>query len=1663
MNFTLGDLLAWMQLNITESLKKRVFNFIFKRVFSRFIKELNLDQFDIELSSGKISLNYPQLNLPSINSVLGDFPFILTAGVIENITVVVPWTDLLNGKMKVDIASLDLTFCFKENCKNSTEILSSVKESFLGERKNDVLATSVFMGELRKSDVHEEFKQEKTNFDINDDEEIIARIIEGIIGSLKATISKVTLRFEFPNLSTDSMVVAMFHIPEIIYEDKTQMPEKDESWYPSFFKYRLKFSQFYVQLFEEDEKNIKKSLQHKNTMIFGDSTENIVNIKLVPGEYNKQSSLDVECILPSIHSIIKTSQIEIITKLSNLLEKFISKGDEYSDDDYDDDDQFHDLLSDDNIEKESQLDPETIQQLLNNEFEKASESQFYLNSQYDTTFKNFENSNVKSEEFFSDSDSDIDSIPEKSTTTKSLNNSPINFTLRVILLKESSVNLLYKDIDLKNIWSTFKSRPKINEDHLVLNIGESNFLFSSLNGKNLINLKVNDFNIKENLFNKENSFNIVNSILQFENNPNFEFQYETKKKINTISITVSPLEINFDVGFKERIMSILKKVNLNFNQSKSISSRKSSKTLKDSRILHDLDRNLDNIPKGLEIDIFLNSIKFNILYPEDGFKNKLKFKSDKLIIHLDEIKLTTKMNSEKKNTKWKGEIDSATFHLNDAKILSAFSENDKKIEIEFTTNDLIKTEVLFNELDQNLSHDLSQSSIIFKDEDSFFGKKHYSDSDDSDEDHENYKNNIPQYEEKDWFEMGETLDKTFELQRKVDASEYVLNIAISKILVNLTEQQLKKLHVLMIDLLMNLSISTEVKSTSDNDSNENSFMFQPTTSNEKKPKTGIKLQISEIEVFLKDVMNEKFKYHSFQFVFTDFVLLNMIYSNPSTLELYIRNQRIEINKLLKDNVRIPLVRKYERMIKNFRKNKESILVNLTYKELKNLTTIVAQIQMNGLYINHGGDPNDDNWIVLLSNLFSSEPTEEQFITNLYVLLQDTMIDYQPFDLKSRLLIIMNEMKFSTNLIVIGAKSNDFLIEICDISFLLKNDHTNDIIMDLKDKKQTMLFEKDLIDFLGFIQIANLNSLEVKVVALTEKEKSNVNNAPLTVEIKKSTLKLQTCSDSLQTTIELLKYLMKGNPKSEEKLVENKITNKSPNIEQDTFEINLKEDLIDINKFDNKKFEKSKSDIKVTSKIKTSDSQIKLFNNFSGINIMDNYFTNTKIEEKPKLKENYSLPEFELLISDDINIEFCLFGGEDWKKQRDYSKVLKLSLFEFMLQYHLFKPDQEHNWRFKLQSKDIEIKDEILTSERNLFLSYFKDEKNPREDGSNMIEILIEGVNQPREELKVDIIVLPLRLNVHQETLSFLQSFFVQKNQMGIEENTEENEVNKKFKKLNTSPNIKEITISTPDLQSNGENENVYFQSVLISPLVFKIDYQPVSVNFTDLKKGNWSELSNIIPLSGIEINFDKIKLLGISGNDKLIEEILKKNYLPKLQERGQLFKFALGIMPVKSVYNVSSGILDLVLMPVVKYNRDGQFLRGIKNGFSSFARNLSIETMGLTANTLTGANTTLKIINETLSDERNLKNKTKSVPNNLSDGMTEAYKSISSGVSNSVNALISISNETDSVAKRTVRAVPIAILSPIIGTSEALTNILQGARVWIDPTIKEENDQIYKN
>lgn len=49
--------------SVTDGLKKRVFKFIFKRTFDRFIKEIDLSQVDVQLFTGVVELENLELKI----------------------------------------------------------------------------------------------------------------------------------------------------------------------------------------------------------------------------------------------------------------------------------------------------------------------------------------------------------------------------------------------------------------------------------------------------------------------------------------------------------------------------------------------------------------------------------------------------------------------------------------------------------------------------------------------------------------------------------------------------------------------------------------------------------------------------------------------------------------------------------------------------------------------------------------------------------------------------------------------------------------------------------------------------------------------------------------------------------------------------------------------------------------------------------------------------------------------------------------------------------------------------------------------------------------------------------------------------------------------------------------------------------------------------------------------------------------------------------------------------------------------------------------------------------------------------------------------------------------------------------------------------------------
>ncbi|EFC48880.1 hypothetical protein NAEGRDRAFT_56909 [Naegleria gruberi] len=487
-----------------------------------------------------------------------------------------------------------------------------------------------------------------------------------------------------------------------------------------------------------------------------------------------------------------------------------------------------------------------------------------------------------------------------------------------------------------------------------------------------------------------------------------------------------------------------------------------------------------------------------------------------------------------------------------------------------------------------------------------------------------------------------------------------------------------------------------------------------------------------------------------------------------------------------------------------------------------------------------------------------------------------------------------------------------------------------------------------------------------------------------------------------------------------------------------------------------------------------------------------YFPTIKkedLENDSRLPLDYPTPSFELVLSK-CNILCHIFGGKDWadnsesdqmntsqssttsstflqfgdliQSTRDHTKLVQLNLNDLLLQYDTF-PNSVANSnvsRLSFSITDIELLDKLKESNRNKILKYWETESEPRETDSKMISLLHEVIRQKgatnANEVRLDIDILPIRLNVHQSTMEFIIEFF--------------------------TSNKDEIP-TTLQNTTMEETKPTYFQQVHISPIQFKVDYQPVRVNLDAVKENgitsykSVAQMVNLVPINGAEVKIKPIQLNGISG----IEEVVSKSTALILDsiDTGDIFRALLGIMPIKSMYSIGTGVADLVVLPIQSYQTDGQVLRGLRRGLSSFVTNLSVGTVQLTSNAATGVNYVVqktdqyvkqssglgKFINydyvqDDDGDIRTVPNTPppadEDLPTNINNAIQRAYRDISTGFEDAKLAVIAIPKSGN------VWTIPRVVLSPLAGMTGAISNLMIGIRSEVDSSYRQENKDLYK-
>ncbi|KAG2180979.1 hypothetical protein INT43_008561, partial [Umbelopsis isabellina] len=440
-----------------------------------------------------------------------------------------------------------------------------------------------------------------------------------------------------------------------------------------------------------------------------------------------------------------------------------------------------------------------------------------------------------------------------------------------------------------------------------------------------------------------------------------------------------------------------------------------------------------------------------------------------------------------------------------------------------------------------------------------------------------------------------------------------------------------------------------------------------------------------------------------------------------------------------------------------------------------------------------------------------------------------------------------------------------------------------------------------------------------------------------------------------------------------------------------------------------------------------------------------------------------------------------------KNSRSHSARLEIRLEQINVEFDLLPVTEQLASHLQIHIRDFEIIDHIKTSMYRKFLSYMRTDRHPRERGSNMIRFELTSVRPVpydlAEEHRLKLRISPMRLYIDQDAILFLINFF-------------------SFdpKLLHSSTPVGNQTAARGSQRGPSSNDNdTFFQHVEIYPVLLKVDYRPKHVNYGSLKEGQFAELVNFFHLDAAEMNLSHVKLAGIKGYDRLVQAVMN-NWLPHIRDT-QLGKVVTGVSSIQSVVNIGSGVADLVLLPIEQYRKDGRIIRGIQKGTQSFARTTTMEAIKIGSRLAAGTQVILEQADEYFSpaatnesfgrssddygseeepsqratelmqgdsdsDSQKVISKFADQPTDVSQGLQHAYQSLSKNIMSAANTVLAVPTEIQAsdgphgTAKAVIRAVPIAVIRPLIGFSEAFANVLVGIRNTIDPDQKAQSVEV---
>jgi len=432
------------------------------------------------------------------------------------------------------------------------------------------------------------------------------------------------------------------------------------------------------------------------------------------------------------------------------------------------------------------------------------------------------------------------------------------------------------------------------------------------------------------------------------------------------------------------------------------------------------------------------------------------------------------------------------------------------------------------------------------------------------------------------------------------------------------------------------------------------------------------------------------------------------------------------------------------------------------------------------------------------------------------------------------------------------------------------------------------------------------------------------------------------------------------------------------------------------------------------------------------------------------------------------------GGPD----RNNNVLMEFHLNKIRLQYEDYPEHTEQASRLVVLVQDVEIRDRLAHSQINKFLYQYTSEACPKQSHANMILLKMLYVRPDAglkaQECNLRVSIQPLRLNVDQDALFFLRTFFSEimgeaaKNPKGssaIDSNPVKPAPSSDWLAESSDAEETLVNSSSGSEADNSEPAPTFFRSFIFSPEVpIRLDYQGKRV---DMEQGTLAGL--LIGLAQLNCSELRLKRLccrsGLLGIDRVINYALSE-WLTDI--RGtQLPGILGGVGPVHSFRQLFQGLVDLVWLPIDQYRRDGRVMRGLQRGANSFTTSSAMAFLELTNRVVqmiqVAAETAYDVVSpDSVSPAKRGQNRLAQQPADLREGVTNAYQVFREGLGQTATNIVQVAKEEHEQKGVTgavggvLRQVPATVVQPLILATEATSNVLGGVRNQILPDARRE-------